>query len=104
MTASKNKNQFTFKSKLWLYPGPTPWHFLSLPKKESQELMKLFHGMTAGFGSLPVSVTIGKMKWKTSIFPDRKNGEYMLPIKKEIRTKEDITDGDIVNYTLTILM
>lgn len=96
-------NKFKFKSKIWLSPGITIWHFVSLPKKQSQGIMRLYDGMTAGFGSLTVNAVIGKTKWKTSIFPNKKTGVYMLPLKKEVRIKENIQNGDIITYFITII-
>ncbi|MCH7492984.1 DUF1905 domain-containing protein [Patescibacteria group bacterium] len=97
-------NQFKFRSKVWLYPGMVGWHFVSLPQKQSQGLMRLFDGLTRGFGSLPVNVKIGKTNWKTSIFPDKKAGIYLLPLKKEVREKENFKYGDTITYYLRVLV
>lgn len=95
-------NQFTIKEKVWLYPGATPWHFVSVPKKQAAEIKKKFGDNARGFGSLPVLVTIGKTKWKTSIFPEKKTGEYLLPLKAEVRKKEGIMNGDAISFLLEI--
>ena len=55
-----------------------------------------------GFGSVPVIVMIGKTRWKTSIFPDKRSGTYLLPIKAEVRKKENIMSEDIVSVTVQI--
>lgn len=92
----------TFTAKLWIYPGNAAWHFITVPKKESAAL-KEKHGKNArGWGSLPVSVTVGKTAWETSIFPDKKSGTYLLPIKVEVRRKEGIDAGDIVKCSLSV--
>ena len=96
------KNHFRMKAKVWQYPGMAGWHFLSLPKKQSKEIKSIFEGMSRGWGSLPVNITIGKSKWKTSIFPDKKSGTYLLPLKSEIRKKENITEGKTVSFSLEI--
>lgn len=88
------------KSKVWLYPGMAGWHFLTLPKGQSSKIKKLFMGLEQGFGPLPVLVTIGKTSWQTSIFPDRKAGAYLLPLKATVRKKENIIQGDTVNFGL----
>lgn len=64
--------------------------------------MKDFSDLKRGWGSLQVKVTVGKTSWDTSIFPDSKRGAYLLPIKSEVRKKEDITVDSIISYTLTI--
>jgi hypothetical protein len=49
-----------------------------------------------------VQVTLGKTSWKTSIFPDKKSGTYLLPLKVDVRRKEEITHGDSVNFSIQI--
>lgn len=95
-------NQYKIKEKVWLYPGATPWHFVSVPKKQAQDIAKKFGALKRGFGSLPVSVTIGKTSWRTSIFPEKKTGEYLLPLKVAVRKKEEIMRGDTVTFLLEI--
>lgn len=90
------------KAKVWLYPGMAGWHFVALPKKESAAIKKSFGMLSRGWGSLPVSVTIGKTEWKTSIFPDRKAGAYLLPLKAYVRKKEEIFEGDVISFSLAL--
>ena len=78
------------------------WHFLMVSKKESDEIKKHFGTKKRGWGSLPVAVTLGKTNWKTSIFPDKKSGTYLLPLKADIRRKEEVAQGDTVTFTLDI--
>lgn len=92
------------KEKVWLYPGTTPWHFVSVPKKESEKIKKKFGASARGFGSLPVTITLGKTKWKTSIFPEKRSGEYILPLKAMVRKKEDIMNGDTITFLLEIIV
>jgi len=53
-------NKYNFHAKVWLYPGLAAWHFVTVPKKDSGMIKKLFGDIAAGFGSLPVTATIGK--------------------------------------------
>jgi len=96
------KPLYRMKGKVWLYPGMVGWHFVSITKKQSDEIKDLFGGMAGGWGSLPVIVTVGKTSWKTSIFPDKKSGAYLLPLKADIRKKEKIKNGDTINYSIEI--
>ena len=103
MKKEKTENTFTFTVHLWLYPGENAsWHFLSVPKKESAVIRDRFSEFTRGWGSLPVEVRIHTTHWKTSIFPDRKAGTYLLPIKKKVRESEGLEVGDAVTVTITI--
>ena len=96
------KNRYSLRAKVWLYPGMTGWHFVSLPKKQSDAIKKTFSKAARGWGSVPVLVTIGGTSWKTSIFPDKKRGAYLLPLKKDVRTKENITEGDTITFLIKI--
>lgn len=95
-------NKFKFRAKIWLYSGIAAWHFISLPQKQSDTIKKTFGAMKRGWGSLPVSVTIGKTTWKTSIFPDKKANAYLLPLKTEVRKKENLRADDAVTFTIEI--
>jgi hypothetical protein len=93
---------FTVRAKIWLYPGMAGWHFVSLPKKTAKTITDRFSDEKRGWGSLPVTVTIGHSTWKTSIFPDTKEGTYLLPLKAVVRKKEHIKANDSISITLEI--
>ena len=85
-----------------VYPGAAAWYFVTLPKSIAREI-DFEHGHhKAGFGSLRVSVVIGKTKWQTSIFTDTKSNSYMLPLKSAIRKAESIDFGDSVQINLEV--
>lgn len=90
------------KSKVLVYPGMAAWRFLILPKKESTEIKSVYGKIAKGWGSIPVLVTVGKTNWKTSIFPDKKSGTYLLPLKAQIRKAEQIADTDSVQFIIKI--
>jgi hypothetical protein len=99
------KKSYKIKSKVWLYPGMAGWHFVSVPKKESVEIKKNFGQnpkKKRGFGSIPVTVHLGHSTWETSIFPDKRSNTYLMPLKAQVRKKEDIWNGDKVSIDLTI--
>ncbi len=97
-------NVFKVKSKIFEYPGMGAWHFIAVPRKESEKIKSTFGDMKRGFGSLRVIATVGKTKWKTSIFPDSKSGTYFLPLKSEVRKKERVKKGDEIPFTIEILL
>lgn len=92
------------QAKVWLYTGFAAWHFLTLPKDKSAMIAGEFAALKRGWGSLRVIVTIGKTSWKTSIFPDKKAGAYLLPLKADVRKKEKIAEGDMVDFLLEIVL
>jgi len=110
---------YTMRAKVWLYPGMVrstssgqagSWHFITIPKKQSDAIKKKFGARARGWGSLPVTVTIlrprsgqvARTSWKTSIFPDKKMGAYLLPLKSDVRKKEKIVQGDTVMFSMEI--
>jgi len=93
---------YTIKSKVLVYPGMNSWRFLVVPKEIGKEIKETFGKHAKGWGSIPVSAAIGKTVWKTSIFPDRQSGTYLLPLKIQIRKAEGIMDDDTVHCTLKI--
>lgn len=101
---SVKNSRFVFDAKIWIYPGMAAWHFISLPKKDAAKIKVDFATKKRGWGSLPVKVRIGKSSWKTSIFPDTKAETYLLPLKVEIRKKENLGARDDVSVTLEILV
>ncbi len=95
--------QHVFRATVWQYPGMAGWHFVSLPKTLSAKLKKLYGNRARGWGSLPVTMTVGKTTWKTSIFPDRKAGTYLLPLKAKVRKQTDIGMGDKPRFELEVM-
>ncbi len=91
------------RGRVWLYPGENPWYFVTIPEKQAQDLVKEYVWPRRGFGAIPVEVTIGKTTWRTSIFPD-KGGDYVLPIKKQVRMAEEIEDGVEVEFQIAVIL
>lgn len=94
---------YTMTEKVFLYPGEVGnWHFVPVTKAVGQEIRAKYGKHAKGFGSLPVTVTIGKTSWQTSIFPDKYSGSYLLPLKAAVRKKENIEAGEKIVYTIVL--
>jgi hypothetical protein len=94
---------YRFRSEVWLYNGDSAWHFVTLPLDQADEIDEITMFNTRGFGSVRVAVTIGKTTWSTSIFPDKKEASYVLPIKKAVRVAERLQVGDVVEISLDLV-
>ena len=103
MIVDTMKKIYKVKEKVWLYPGMAGWHFVNVDKKQSKVIKKVFGKKTRGFGSIPVEVTLGKTVWKTSLFPDKQSGTYLLPLKADVRRKEDVHAEDTISFSIRIL-
>ena len=93
---------FGFSAEVWEHDGDAAWHFLTVPGDESDEIRELAP-TRRGFGSVRVAVEIGDTRWHTSVFPDATSGCYVLPVKREVREREGIDAGDVVDVALTVV-
>lgn len=96
------KGVYSVKSEVVLYPGMSGWHFAYVDKKKSKEIREKYATLKKGWGSIPVTVTLGKTTWNTSIFPDKKSETYLLPLKAEVRKKEHIVAKKKIMFSIVI--
>lgn len=78
------------------------WYFVVLTGDVVGEIHYAAMGRTRGFGSVKVQVTIGSSRWSTSLFPDRKSGGFVLPVKAAIRNAEKLAEGDQISLLLQL--
>ena len=93
----------TVTGPLWLWSGESAsWHFVTVPAEQSDEIRA--HGLLSrgGFGSVKIEATVNDVTWRTSVFP-MKSGGYILPVKKEVRSKAGIAAGDEVTVEIELL-
>ena len=93
---------FSFTTVVYRHDADPPWHFVTLPEDLSDEIADLTAARSHGFGSVPVSVTIGQTTWSTSLFPDVKAAAYVLPVKKQVRNAEGLEDGSEAKVSITL--
>lgn len=95
---------FSFQAVARLWPGETAaWHFVLVPKDISKTLREKYKGRHRGWNSIKVRLNLGETKWDTSIFFDTKSGQYLLPLKAQVRKREGIFDGDEVGIKMSIV-
>ena len=100
-------HRYRFRSPLWIWEssGEGAWHFVTLPEDAADEIKAIADGhVRRGFGSVRVEATVGPSTWRTSIFPSKESGSYVLPVKKEVRTRAAVGEGDEVDVDLTLLL
>lgn len=93
---------YRFRTELWMHTGDAAWHFVTLPFDIADEIDERAATPRRGFGAVRVKVTIGATAWATSIFPDSARRSYVLPIKKAVRSAEDLHEGDHVEVSLEL--
>ncbi|WP_299194054.1 DUF1905 domain-containing protein [uncultured Erythrobacter sp.] len=85
------------------------YHLVSFTGAEAETLAghalmhKLEFGKRGGFGSVKVMARIGETEWKTSVFPQDKQSEWVLLVSKKVMKAEDIVAGDEVSVEVTPL-
>lgn len=89
-----------FSGKIWFWKGPAPWYFVTVPEKECRDLKAISGFVTYGWGMIPVTVQIGRTKYKTSLWP--KDGTYIVPIRASVREAENLEEGDQVSVRLQV--
>ena len=94
--------RFRFTAPLWEWDAQGGWFFVTVPEEYGDDIREVPR-MPRGFGAVRVRVTVGGSTWSTSVFPDSKQGSYVLPVKKAVRTAEGIGEGDDVEVALEVL-
>jgi hypothetical protein len=92
-------------SLLWIWKGSDAagrWYFITVPEEQCDEIRA--HALLGprGFGSVKVEARIDEVVWRTSVFP-LNSGGYLLPVKKEVRSRANIAAGDEVTVELELL-
>ena len=89
-----------FSGEIWFWKGPAPWHFVTVPQEDADELEATSAFVSYGWGMIPVTAQIGETRWRTSLFP--KNDRYIVPLKVGVRKAEGLDVGDVVTVRLAV--
>jgi hypothetical protein len=91
----------TFKAKVWMQESTGAWHFVTLPDELSKRIRTLTTGLRKPFGSFHVVARTGGTSWETSLFADAKRNAFLLPVKADVRRKERIKPGDMIEVPVS---
>lgn len=95
----------TVTSLLWIWKGSDAagrWYFITVPEDQSDEIRAHAFGSPRGFRSVKVEARIDDVTWRTSVFP-LNSGGYLLPVKKDVRSRAGLAAGDEVTVDLELL-
>jgi hypothetical protein len=92
--------ELEFSAEVWVWRGPSPFHFVTVPDEQSAQLQAASALVTYGWGMIPVGARIGSTEWTTSLFA--KDGGYVVPLKDAVRKAERIDVGDVVTVRLRV--
>ena len=93
---------YTISAEVWLHPGDAGWHFITLPEDVADEIRARVAGSPSPFGMARVEATIGTTTWSTSLYADTERASFLLPIKRDVRRREEIGAGDVVEVALRL--
>ena len=91
-----------FEGLLWDHDSVGAWCFVQVPAELSDDLL-MSAGPPTAFGSIRVEVRVGGSVWRTSVFPDKRSGSYVLPLRKSVRRAEDLEVGDAIRVRLEVV-
>ena len=92
--------QLEFSGEVWEWRGPAPYHFVTVPERESGMLAAASELVTYGWGMIPVEGELGGTTFTTSLWP--KDGGYIVPLKDAVRRSERVALGDTVSLVLRV--
>lgn len=96
------KIKYEFPAKVWQYSGPNAWYFVSIPIAIATEIRENLKWQEEGWGRMKATAEIGRSQWETAIWFDNTHKTYLLPIKAEIRKKEELEKDKEIKVILWI--
>ena len=101
-SAGSSPREWSFDAPVWRWREGS-WRFVTVPEDVSDEVDETVGGLTGGFGSVRVEVTVGRTVWRTSLFPSSEAGAYVLPVKKAVRVAEGLADDAVAEVTIRLV-
>jgi hypothetical protein len=89
-----------FEGQVIYWRGPSPFHFVAVPEPVAKKIKIEATRLSYGWGVIPVTATIDKVEFTTSLFP--KDGGYLLPVKNAVRLPAGIEVGDKLKISLSL--
>ncbi|MBA3942846.1 MAG: DUF1905 domain-containing protein [Sphingopyxis sp.] len=102
--------RFEVITPLWRWQSataPAAWFFVTIAGDAADGIrLAAMSGQwldkRGGFGSARVEARIGDTVWKTSVFPHRESGGWLLPVKAAVRRAEGLAEGDEVTVSVSL--
>jgi Domain of unknown function (DUF1905) len=90
----------SFSAELFEWRGPSPYYWVQVPEDACDDVRAEARAASYGWGAVPVRVRMGASAWETSLLP--RDGGYVLPVRKDVRTRERVGTGDTVTVVMTV--
>ncbi|MFO6445761.1 DUF1905 domain-containing protein [Erythrobacter sp. NE805] len=98
---------WTVRGPVWLWqgadgaPAKGSWYFLTV-SGETAQAIRAAASKADAWGSVRIAATIGGTTWRTSLFPSKAHGGWLLPLKAAVRKAEKIAEGAEVEAQLAL--
>jgi hypothetical protein len=94
------ETEYSFKAKPFHHSPTGGWVFVALPVKVSAQIRQKHKWDEEGWGRLKARACINNTEWNSAIWFDTKQNTYLLPLKAEIRKKENIEAGKTLRVSV----
>jgi hypothetical protein len=91
---------YQFQGIMIEWRGPAPFYYIAIPTDLCVAIKAAAKVLSYGWGVIPVTSTIGKTTFTTSLFP--KDGGYLLPVKNAVRLPEKLELDQEVKVELSL--
>lgn len=105
------------KVKMWIWSGDIGWHFISLDKDLSKSIRENYPKSAMVKIKASVISADGEkvfcenkktkeleiLSWNTALFRNKKDENYIMPIKKDVRKKLGIYAGEVLEIKVEVL-
>ena len=84
------------------------YHLVTFTGPEAEALAahalmeRLELGQRRGFGSIKLTARIGETEWRTSVFPQKHQSEWVLLISKKVMRAQGLVPGEDTQVTLIL--
>lgn len=98
---------WTVRGPVWLWkgsggePAKGAFYFLTIAGETAQAI-KTAASKADAWGSVRIEARIGGTTWRTSLFPSKAHGGWLLPLKAAVRKAERIAEGTPVEAVLAL--
>ena len=85
------------------------YHLVTLTGEAAEQVAmharieRLETGTRRGFGSVKVVARIGDTRWRTSLFPQRRQSEWVLLVGRKVMRAEGLVEGEAVWVEIELL-
>ena len=89
-----------FTAPVIAWRGPSPFHFIVVPREHADELRWAAKQVSYGWGMVPAEVRIGAITFATALFA--RDDSYYIPLRDKVRREAGLAVGDAVPVDLKV--